>query len=248
MASCRRARAKPYDAREVIARVGRRLRLRGFKQLYGTTRRSSQGFAHIGGFPVGILANNGILFSESALKGTHFIELCAASTYPAFPAEHHRLHGRQEGGGGRSIAARSAKMVTAVASARVPTFTGDHRGSYGAGNYAMCGRAYSPRFLFQWPNARMSVMAASRPRPYLPRSGEMPSSRRGSPGPKREETGFKQPIRDQYERQGHPYYASARLWDDGVIDPLDTRRVLTLCLAASRNAPIEDTRFGLFRM
>ena len=237
---------RPYDVREVIARLTDGSELEEFKQLYGTTLVC--GFAHIGGYPVGILANNGILFSESALKGAHFIELCAREGIPLLFLQNITgfMVGRKAEAGG--IARDGAKLVTAVACARVPKFTVITGGSYGAGNYAMCGRAYGPRFLFQWPNARISVMGGEQAASVLAtvKRGQIESG--GGQWPGEEEEAFKQPIRAQYEHQGHPYYASARLWDDGVIDPLDTRRILTLCLAAARNAPEEETRFGLFRM
>ena len=237
---------RPYDVREVIARLTDGSELEEFKQLYGTTLVC--GFAHLGGYPVGILANNGILFSESALKGAHFIELCSREGIPLLFLQNITgfMVGRKAEAGG--IARDGAKLVTAVACARVPKFTVIIGGSYGAGNYAMCGRAYGPRFLFQWPNARISVMGGEQAASVLAtvKRGQIESGR-GS-WPAEDEEAFKQPIREQYERQGHPYYASARLWDDGVIDPLETRRILTLCLAAARNAPQEETRFGLFRM
>jgi 3-methylcrotonyl-CoA carboxylase beta subunit len=237
---------RPYDVREVIARLTDGSELEEFKQLYGTTLVC--GFAHIGGYPVGILANNGILFSESALKGTHFIELCSREGIPLLFLQNITgfMVGRKAEAGG--IARDGAKLVTAVACARVPKFTVITGGSYGAGNYAMCGRAYGPRFLFQWPNARISVMGGEQAASVLAtvKRGQLESG--GARWSAEDEETFKQPIREQYERQGHPYYASARLWDDGVIDPLDTRRILTLCLAAARNAPEEQTRFGLFRM
>ena len=237
---------RPYDVREVIARLTDGSELEEFKQLYGTTLVC--GFAHIGGYPVGILANNGILFSESALKGTHFIELCSREGIPLLFLQNITgfMVGRKAEAGG--IARDGAKLVTAVACARVPKFTVITGGSYGAGNYAMCGRAYGPRFLFQWPNARISVMGGEQAASVLAtvKRGQLESG--GGGWSAEDEETFKQPIREQYERQGHPYYASARLWDDGVIDPLDTRRILTLCLAAARNAPEEQTRFGLFRM
>ncbi|MGC8519848.1 MAG: carboxyl transferase domain-containing protein, partial [Steroidobacteraceae bacterium] len=195
-----------------------------------------------------ILANNGILFSESALKGAHFIELCSREGIPLLFLQNITgfMVGRKAEAGG--IARDGAKLVTAVACARVPKFTVIIGGSYGAGNYAMCGRAYGPRFLFQWPNARISVMGGEQAASVLAtvKRGQIESG--GGRWPAEDEEAFKQPIRAQYEHQGHPYYASARLWDDGVIDPLDTRRILTLCLAAARNAPEEETRFGLFRM
>ena len=237
---------RPYDVREVIARLTDGSELEEFKHLYGTTLVC--GFAHFGGYPVGILANNGILFSESALKGTHFIELCSREGIPLVFLQNITgfMVGRKAEAGG--IARDGAKLVTAVACARVPKFTVIIGGSYGAGNYAMCGRAYGPRLLFQWPNARISVMGGEQAASVLAtvKRGQIESG--GGRWSEEQETAFKQPIREQYERQGHPYYASARLWDDGVIDPLETRRILTLALAAARNAPEEDTRFGLFRM
>ncbi|GAC1696098.1 MAG: carboxyl transferase domain-containing protein [Steroidobacteraceae bacterium] len=235
---------KPYDVREVIARLVDGSELDEFKQLYGTTLVC--GFAHICGYPVGILANNGVLFSESALKGTHFITLCAREQIPLLFLQNITgfMVGRRAEAGG--IARDGAKLVTAVACAGVPKLTVNIAGSYGAGNYAMCGRAYSPPFLSQWPNARISVMGGEQAASVL--ATVKRDQLRGTPWTAAEEEAFKAPIRDQYERQGHPYYSSARLWDDGVIDPKDTRRVLGLALAAARNAPAEATRFGLFRM
>ncbi len=237
---------RPYDVREVIARLTDGSELEEFKQLYGTTLVC--GFAHLGGYPLGILANNGILFSESALKGAHFIELCSREGIPLLFLQNVTgfMVGRKAEAGG--IARDGAKLVTAVACARVPKFTVIIGGSYGAGNYAMCGRAYGPRLLFQWPNARISVMGGEQAASVLATVKRAQIESGGGRWSEAEETAFKQPIREQYERQGHPYYASARLWDDGVIDPLETRRILTLALAAARNAPEEDTRFGLFRM
>jgi 3-methylcrotonyl-CoA carboxylase beta subunit len=237
---------KPYDVREVIARIVDGSDFEEFKKLYGPTLVT--GFAHIGGYPAGILANNGILFSESALKGTHFIELCAREHIPLVFLQNITgfMVGRKAEAGG--IARDGAKMVTAVASARVPKFTVIIGASHGAGNYAMCGRAYAPRFLFQWPNARTSVMGGEQAASVLATIRRDALEGQGKSWPVEDEAAFKQPIRELYESQGHPYYSSARLWDDGVIDPPDTRRVLALCLAASRNAPTEDTRFGIFRM
>ena len=237
---------RPYDVREVIARLTDGSEFEEFKQLYGTTLVC--GFAHFGGYPVGILANNGILFSESALKGAHFIELCAREGIPLLFLQNITgfMVGRKAEAGG--IARDGAKLVTAVACARVPKFTVIIGGSYGAGNYAMCGRAYGPRMLFQWPNARISVMGGEQAASVLATVKRSQIESGGGSWAGEAEEAFKQPIRAQYEQQGHPYYASARLWDDGVIDPLETRRVLTLCLAAASNAPEEDTRFGLFRM
>jgi 3-methylcrotonyl-CoA carboxylase beta subunit len=235
---------KPYDVREVIARIVDASELEEFKQLYGTTLVC--GYAHIYGYPVGILANNGILFSESALKGTHFIELCAREQVPLLFLQNitgFMVGKRAEAGG---IAKDGAKLVTAVACAEVPKLSVIIGGSYGAGNYAMCGRAYSPRFLFQWPNARISVMGGEQAASVL--ATVKRDQLKGREWSAAEEEAFKQPIREQYERQGHPYYASARLWDDGVIDPVDTRRILGLCLAAAHNAPVQPTRFGIVRM
>jgi 3-methylcrotonyl-CoA carboxylase beta subunit len=204
------------------------------------------GFAHLAGYPVGILANNGVLFSESALKGTHFIELCAREDIPLLFLQNITgfMVGRRAEAGG--IAKDGAKLVTAVACANVPKLTVIIGGSYGAGNYAMCGRAYSPRLLFQWPNARISVMGGEQAASVL--ATVKREQLKGRDWPAADEEAFKEPIRQQYERQGHPYYSSARLWDDGVIDPKDTRRVLALGLAAARHAPQEPTRFGVFRM
>jgi len=237
---------KPYDVREVIARLTDGSELDEFKQLYGTTLVC--GFAHLGGYPVGILANNGVLFSESALKGTHFIELCTREQIPLLFLQNITgfMVGRRAEAGG--IAKDGAKLVTAVACAGVPKLTVIIGGSYGAGNYAMCGRAYGPRFLFQWPNARISVMGGEQAASVLATVKREQLKARGSDWPDKEEEAFKQPIREQYERQGHPYYSSARLWDDGVIDPQDTRRVLSLALAVTRNAPQEPPAFGIFRM
>jgi 3-methylcrotonyl-CoA carboxylase beta subunit len=230
----------PYDAREVIARIVDASEFDEFKRLYGTTLIC--GFAHLHGYPVGILANNGILFSESALKGAHFIELCSQRGIPLIFLQNITgfMVGRKYEAGG--IAKDGAKLVTAVSTTSVPKFTVIVGGSYGAGNYGMCGRAYEPRFLFMWPNARISVMGGEQAATVLAQV------RRGAEWSKEQEEEFKAPIRAQYERQGHPYYATARLWDDGIIDPADTRRVLGLALSASLNAPIERTKFGVFRM
>ncbi|MBV8306631.1 MAG: methylcrotonoyl-CoA carboxylase, partial [Gammaproteobacteria bacterium] len=237
---------KPYDVREVIARLVDGSELDEFKQLYGTTLVC--GFAHLGGYPLGILANNGVLFSESALKGTHFIELCAREQIPLLFLRNITgfMVGRRAEAGG--IAKDGAKLVTAVACAAVPKITVIIGGSYGAGNYAMCGRAYGPRFLFQWPNARISVMGGDQAASVLATVKREQLKASGREWPASEEEGFKQPIREQYERQGHPYYSSARLWDDGVIDPRDTRRVLSLALAVVRQGPQEPQAFGVFRM
>jgi 3-methylcrotonyl-CoA carboxylase beta subunit len=237
---------KPYDVREVIARLVDASEFEEFKQLYGTTLVC--GFAHLCGYPVGILANNGVLFSASALKGTHFIALCAREQVPLLFLQNitgFMVGKRAEAGG---IAKDGAKLVTAVACANVPKLTVIIGGSYGAGNYAMCGRAYSPRLLFQWPNARISVMGGEQAAGVLATVKRDQLRAAGRDWPAAEEESFKQPIREQYERQGHPYYASARLWDDGVIDPQDTRRVLGLALAAVRHGPQEPTQYGVFRM
>jgi 3-methylcrotonyl-CoA carboxylase beta subunit len=206
------------------------------------------GFAHIWGYPVGIVANNGILFSESAQKGAHFIELCAQRGIPLVFLQNITgfMVGRKYESAG--IAKDGAKMVTAVATAAVPKFTVIVGGSFGAGNYGMCGRAYSPRFLWMWPNARISVMGGEQAASVLATVRRDNLEASGTAWPAEEEERFKAPIRAQYEAQGHPYYASARLWDDGVIDPADTRLVLALGLSAALNAPIETTKFGLFRM
>jgi 3-methylcrotonyl-CoA carboxylase beta subunit len=237
---------KPFDVREVIARIVDDSAFDEFKARYGTTLVC--GFAHIEGMPVGIVANNGVLFSESALKGAHFIELCCQRKIPLVFLQNITgfMVGRKYENEG--IARNGAKMVTAVACAQVPKFTVIIGGSFGAGNYGMCGRAYSPRFLWMWPNARISVMGGEQAASVLATVKRDGIEAKGGAWSKEEEDAFKQPIRAQYEREGHPYYATARLWDDGVIDPADTRRVLALGLAASLNAPIEDTKFGVFRM
>ncbi len=239
-------RRHPFDVREIIARLVDGSEFDEFKRLYGTTLVT--GFAHLWGYPIGIVANNGILFSESALKGTHFIELCAQRGIPLVFLQNITgfMVGRKYEAGG--IAKDGAKMVTAVATANVPKFTVIIGGSFGAGNYGMCGRAYSPRFLFMWPNARISVMGGEQAASVLAQVRRDNIEARGGTWPREDEEAFKAPIREQYETQGHPYYASARLWDDGVTDPADTRRVLALAISASLNAPIEPTRFGLFRM
>ena len=237
---------KPYDVRELIARIVDGSRLDEFKPRYGTTLVT--GFAHLYGMPVGILANNGILFSESAVKGAHFIELCAQRGVPLLFLQNISgfMVGRKYENEG--IAKHGAKLVTAVATARVPKLTLVIGGSYGAGNYGMCGRAYSPRFLWMWPNARISVMGGEQAASVLATVRRDGIEARGDTWSAEEEAAFKAPIREQYERQGHPYYASARLWDDGIIDPAETRRVLGLSLSATLNAPIPETRFGVFRM
>ena len=239
-------RRKPYDAREIIARIVDRSEFDEFKRLYGTTLVT--GFAHIHGYSVGIVANNGILFSESALKGAHFVELCAQRRIPLVFLQNITgfMVGRKYENAG--IARDGAKMVTAVATAAVPKFTVVVGGSFGAGNYGMCGRAYSPRFLWMWPNARISVMGGEQAASVLAQIRRDGLEARVQSRAAEAEESFKAPIRDQYETQGHPYYATARLWDDGVIDPADTRRVLALGISASLNAPIPLTRFGVFRM
>jgi 3-methylcrotonyl-CoA carboxylase beta subunit len=240
---------RPYDVHEVIARLVDASEFDEFKQLYGTTLVC--GFAHLGGYPLGILANNGVLFSESALKGTHFIELCVREQIPLLFLQNITgfMVGRQAEAGG--IAKDGAKLVTAVACASVPKLTVIIGGSYGAGNYAMCGRAYAPRFLFQWPNARISVMGGEQAASVLATVKRDQLKGGAREWSLEEEEAFKQPIREQYERQGHPYYSSARLWDDGVIDPQDTRRVLELALAAVCQGPKPAAAaqpFGIFRM
>ncbi|SOZ16267.1 Methylcrotonoyl-CoA carboxylase beta chain [Cupriavidus taiwanensis] len=237
---------KPYDVREVIARLVDGSEFDEFKARYGTTLVC--GFARIWGYPVGIVANNGILFSESALKGAHFIELCCQRKIPLVFLQNITgfMVGRKYENEG--IARNGAKMVTAVATAQVPKFTVIIGGSFGAGNYGMCGRAYSPRFLWMWPNARISVMGGEQAASVLATVRRDGIEAKGGQWSAQEEDAFKQPIRDQYEHQGHPYYASARLWDDGVIDPAQTRTVLGLGLSASLNAPIDEMKFGVFRM
>ena len=235
-----------YDAREVIARLVDASEFDEFKKLYGTTLVT--GFAHIHGYPVGILANNGILFSESALKGAHFIELCAQRHIPLVFLQNISgfMVGRKYEAGG--IAKDGAKLVTAVATAAVPKFTIVTGGSYGAGNYGMCGRAYRPRFLFMWPNARISVMGGEQAASVLATVRREGMESAGQQWSAEEEAEFKAPIRARYEEEGHPYYATARLWDDGIIAPRDTRMVLGLCLSIAQNAPRSETKFGIFRM
>ena len=237
---------KPFDVREIIARIVDGSEFAEFKARFGPTLVC--GFAHIEGMPVGIIANNGILFSESALKGAHFIELCCQRKVPLVFLQNITgfMVGRKYENEG--IARNGAKMVTAVATAKVPKFTVIIGGSFGAGNYGMCGRAFSPRFLWMWPNARICVMGGEQAAGVLATVKRDGIEARGGAWSAEEEATFKQPILDQFGAQSHPYYASARLWDDGVIDPADTRRVLALGLSASLNAPIEDTKFGLFRM
>jgi len=237
---------KPYDVREVIARIVDGSELDEFKALYGETLVT--GFAHIHGYPVGILANNGILFSESSLKGAHFIELCCQRGIPLIFLQNISgfMVGKKYEAGG--IAKDGAKLVTAVACAQVPKFTVIIGGSFGAGNYGMCGRAYGPRFLWMWPNARISVMGGEQAANVLAQVRRDNIEARGESWSTEQEAEFKRPIQDQYEAEGHPYFASARLWDDGIIDPADTRRVLALGISAALNAPIAPTRFGVFRM
>ena len=237
---------KPFDVREIIARIVDGSEMHEFKPRYGTTLVC--GFAHIEGMPVGIIANNGILFSESALKGAHFIELCCQRKIPLVFLQNITgfMVGRKYENEG--IARNGAKMVTAVATAQVPKFTIIIGGSFGAGNYGMCGRAYSPRFLWMWPNARISVMGGEQAASVLATVRRDGLEAKGGSWSLEEEEAFKAPIRRQYEEQGHPYFATARLWDDGIIDPADTRRVLALGLSASLNAPIPETKFGVFRM
>ncbi|RUO32075.1 methylcrotonoyl-CoA carboxylase [Aliidiomarina sedimenti] len=237
---------KPYDVREVIARVVDDSDFDEFKQNYGNTLVT--GFARIHGYPVGIVANNGILFSESAQKGAHFIELCAQRKIPLVFLQNITgfMVGKKYEAEG--IAKHGAKMVMAVSCAKVPKFTVLIGGSYGAGNYGMCGRAYDPTMMFMWPNARISVMGGEQAAGVMATVTRDGMERKGKSWSDAEEAEFKKPIVEQYEQQGHPYYASGRLWDDGIIDPAQTRTVLGLSIAASLNAPIEDTRFGVFRM
>ena len=231
---------------EIIARIVDASEFDEFKARYGATLVT--GFAHIEGMPVGIVANNGVLFSESAMKGAHFIELCEQRRVPLLFLQNTSgyMVGRDAEAGG--IAKHGAKMVTAVACARVPKLTVVIGGSYGAGNYSMCGRAYSPRFLWMWPNARISVMGGEQAASVLStvRSEQLDSA--GNPWSAEDEEAFKAPIREQYEAQGNPYYSTARLWDDGIIDPADTRTVLGLALSVCANAPIEPVSYGVFRM
>ncbi|MFM7344605.1 MAG: carboxyl transferase domain-containing protein [Tagaea sp.] len=237
---------KPYDVREIVARIVDGSEFDEFKALYGTTLVC--GFARIWGYQVGIVANNGILFSESSLKGAHFVELCCQRGIPLVFLQNISgfMVGKKYESGG--IARDGAKLVTAVSCAKVPKFTVIVGGSFGAGNYGMCGRAFGPRFLWMWPNARISVMGGEQAASVLATVRRDNIEAAGKAWSKDEEEAFKNPIRAQYEHQGHPYYASARLWDDGVIDPAQTRMVLGLGLAAASNAPIEPTKFGVFRM
>ncbi|MCT7359178.1 carboxyl transferase domain-containing protein [Thalassolituus pacificus] len=237
---------QPYDVREVIARLVDGSEFDEFKARFGTTLVC--GFAKLYGMPVGIVANNGILFSESAQKGTHFIELCAQRKIPLLFLQNitgFMVGPKYEAEG---IARHGAKMVMAVACAKVPKLTLVIGGSFGAGNYGMCGRAYDPNFLFMWPNARISVMGGEQAAGVLAQVKREQLAKKGEPWSDADENAFKQPIRELYEQQGHPYYSSARLWDDGIIDPADSRRVLGLALSACLNKPIEETRFGVFRM
>jgi 3-methylcrotonyl-CoA carboxylase beta subunit len=237
---------KQYDVREIIARIVDASEFDEFKKLYGTTLVA--GFAHLSGMPVGIIGNNGILYSESALKAAHFVELCCQRRIPLLFLQNivGFMVGRGYEAGG--IARDGAKMVTAVACARVPKLTLIVGGSFGAGNYGMCGRAYGPRFLFMWPNARISVMGGEQAASVLATVRRDNIEAGGGIWSEVEEEEFKQPIREQYEREGNPYYATARLWDDGIILPSETRRVLSLALSATLNAPVEETKFGVFRM
>ena len=237
---------KPYDVRELIMRLVDASEFDEFKARYGTTLVT--GFAHLWGYPVGILANNGVLFSESALKGTHFIELCAQRGIPLLFLQNitgFMVGQKYEAGG---IARDGAKLVTAVSCAQVPKFTVIVGGSYGAGNYGMCGRAFGPRFLWMWPNARISVMGGEQAAIVLATVRRDTIEAKKGTWSAEEEEAFRAPIRAQYEKEGHPYFASARLWDDGVIDPADTRQVLGLAISAALNRPVETTRFGVFRM
>jgi 3-methylcrotonyl-CoA carboxylase beta subunit len=237
---------KPYDVHEIIARLVDASEFDEFKARYGTTLIT--GFAHIEGMPVGIIANNGVLFSESAMKGAHFIELCCQRKSPLVFLQNITgfMVGKKYEAEG--IAKHGAKMVTAVSTATVPKFTVIIGGSFGAGNYGMCGRAYSPRFLWMWPNARISVMGGEQAASVLATVKRDGIEGKGGTWSKEQESAFKQPILDQFEHQAHPYYASARLWDDGVIDPTHTRRVLGLAISASLNAAIPEAKFGVFRM
>jgi len=237
---------QPYDVREVIARIVDGSEFDEFKQNYGTTLVA--GFAHIHGMPVGIIGNNGVLFSESALKGAHFIELCCQRKIPLVFLQNITgfMVGRKYEAGG--IARDGAKLVTAVATAQVPKLTVIIGGSFGAGNYGMCGRAYSPRFLWMWPNARISVMGGEQAATVLAMVRREGIERKGGSWAAQEEAEFRAPILEKYEREGHPLYSSARLWDDGIIDPAKTREVLALSLSAALNAELKDTKFGVFRM
>lgn len=237
---------KPYDARQIIARLVDGSEFDEFKPLYGTTLVT--GFAHLWGYPIGILANNGILFSESAVKGAHFVELCTQRNIPLLFLQNitgFMVGQKYEAGG---IAKDGAKLVTAVSCAKVPKFTVITGNSFGAGNYGMCGRGYDPRFLWMWPNARISVMGGEQAANVLARVRRDSLEAKGGSWSAADEESFKAPIRSQYELQGHPYYATARLWDDGIIDPAETRNLLGLALSAALNAPSEKTQFGVFRL
>jgi 3-methylcrotonyl-CoA carboxylase beta subunit len=237
---------QPFDVREVIARLVDGSSLEEFKPRYGATLVT--GFARLWGYPIGIIGNNGILFSESALKGAHFVELCCQRRIPLLFLQNITgfMVGRKYEHGG--IAKDGAKLVNAVSNAAVPKLTVIVGGSFGAGNYGMCGRAFEPRFLWMWPNARISVMGGEQAASVLATIRRDAAEAKSQPWTAEDEEAFKTPIREQYETQGHPYYASARLWDDGVVDPADTRTVLGLCLSAALDAPIPATRFGVFRM
>ncbi len=237
---------QPYDVREIIARIVDGSELDEFKQLYGATLVC--GFAHIHGYPVGVIANNGILFNESSEKGAHFIELCCQRGIPLLFLQN--ISGFMVGKKyeAMGIARAGAKLVHAVACANVPKFTVIVGGSFGAGNYGMCGRAFGPRFLWMWPNARISVMGGEQAASVLATVRRDNYERRGEDWSEEEEAAFRAPIVDQYDREGHPYYASARIWDDGIIDPAETRRTLAMSISSALNARIEQTRFGVFRM
>jgi len=237
---------QPYDVREVIARIVDDSNFHEFKALFGASLVC--GFANIDGYEVGILGNNGILFSESAQKGAHFVQLCCQRNIPLVFLQNITgfMVGKQYESGG--IAKHGAKLVTAVACAKVPKLTVLIGGSFGAGNYGMCGRAYDPRFLFMWPNARISVMGGEQAAGVLAQVKVAQAERTGESLSDEDINAIKQPVIATYEKQGHPYYASARLWDDAVIDPADTRKVLSLALKAANNSPIDDTKFGIFRM
>ena len=237
---------KSFDVRQVIARIVDGSRFSEFKAQYGSTLVT--GFAHLYGHPIGIVANNGVLFSESALKGSHFIQLCCQRKIPLIFLQNITgfMIGREAESGG--IAKHGAKMVTAVACAQVPKLTVIIGGSYGAGNYGMCGRAYSPRFLYMWPNARISVMGGEQAANVLTTITKEQKLRENKSLSDSEETAIREPIVAKFETEGSPYFSSARLWDDGVIDPIDTRRVLGMSLSATLNADIADTKFGVFRM
>jgi len=237
---------KPFDVRDVIARVVDDSQFDEFKALYGTTLVC--GFSHIDGYPVGIVANNGVLFSESAQKGAHFIELCCQRQIPLVFLQNITgfMVGKKYEAEG--IAKHGAKMVTAVACAKVPKFTVIIGGSYGAGNYGMCGRAFEPNFMWMWPNSRISVMGGEQAAGVLTQVKRDQLAARGESFTATDERAMRDPVLEQYEHQGHPYYASARLWDDGIIDPKDTRNILSIALAAALNKPAQETRFGVFRM